>query len=34
VIYWDDGGSAVSGDVYSTEMSRADLVTVWKAHVS
>jgi hypothetical protein len=34
VIYWHDDGSAVSGDLYSTEISRADLVTVWKTYVS
>jgi hypothetical protein len=33
VVYWDDDGSAVSGDLYSTEMSRADLVAVWKKYV-
>ena len=34
VVYWDDDGAPVSGDLYSTELSRADLLRIWDEHVS
>jgi hypothetical protein len=34
VIYWDDDGSPVSGDLYSEQMSLDDLATVWTRYVT
>jgi actin-like ATPase involved in cell morphogenesis len=34
VIYWDDDGSAVSGDLYSEQMSLDDLAAVWTQYVT
>jgi hypothetical protein len=33
VIYWDDEGPPVSGDLYSIELQLADLATVWNRYV-
>jgi hypothetical protein len=34
VIYWDDDGSPVSGDLYSEQMSLDNLATVWTRYVT
>jgi hypothetical protein len=33
VVYWDDEGAPVSGDLYATELTRTDLLRIWNKHV-